>query len=578
VTNLGRTVLAWIFRHLLALVLILLILIAGRYALPPVVDWVGTQVETARALPARRQAYADAAERFAAWSDRRRAEAEANAAGLARTSEPALRARRAAIAPQIAREREARLGGTGLALAAARGDSDAILAHYRAGAEIALLEQERRAIDALLAARSAQGRQADLQSRRRAALRELQASRERWRAARDRAEALNRRPLAGARNFLCRNARPAVGCVNYRALAAARAQRDAAAAAYRRARRTIMAIDQASRALGAAQAAAGEASDIFDAQQRALAQRVEAQRRAAGENWILWIRRPILETLPTALLILAGVILGPLLIKALLYFVVAPAAARRPPIRLAPDESGEAWSEGAPSAVSQRVPIEPGRELLVVPEALQSTPHDAAKATQWLLSWSMPLSSIAAGMVALVRIRASAPDFVLVSATGDPLAEIALIGIADGSAMVLRPRALRGIVQPEGRQVRITRHWRLFSLSAWLTLQFRYIVFHGPCSLIVQGTRGVRLERAGPGRGINQAATIGFSAGLAYSVRRTEAFVAYLLGRQELFNDSFESAAGWCLYEEMPRAGARGGLWGRGLQGLGDAALKVFGL
>jgi hypothetical protein len=143
---------------------------------------------------------------------------------------------------------------------------------------------------------------------------------------------------------------------------------------------------------------------------------------------------------------------------------------------------------------------------------------------------------------------------------------------------VLRPRSLRGIVQPTGRPIVITRHWRLAHLSAWLTFQFRYLVFHGPCSLIVEGTRGVRLERAGAGRGINQAATIGFSAGLAYSVRRSEAFGAYLMGRQELFNDSFEDGDGYYLYEEMPREGARTGLWGRGLTGLGDAALKVFGI
>ena len=144
--------------------------------------------------------------------------------------------------------------------------------------------------------------------------------------------------------------------------------------------------------------------------------------------------------------------------------------------------------------------------------------------------------------------------------------------------MVLRPRALRGIVQPAGRPIRITRHWRLGHLSAWLTLQFRYLVFHGPCTLIVQGTRGVRLEPAGPGRGINQAATIGFSAGLLYSVRRSEAFGAYLIGKQELFNDSFDGGPGVYLYEEMPREGQKSGIWGRGISGLGDAALKVFGL
>jgi hypothetical protein len=190
----------------------------------------------------------------------------------------------------------------------------------------------------------------------------------------------------------------------------------------------------------------------------------------------------------------------------------------------------------------------------------------------------MPLSSLASGLVALIRIRSREPDFVLASATADPLAEIGLIAIADGSAMVLRPRALRGIVQPLGRPMRITRHWRLGHLSAWLTLQFRYLVFHGPCTLVVQGTRGVRLEPAGAGRGINQAATIGFSAGLLYSVRRSEAFGAYLLGRQELFNDSFDGGPGFYLYEEMPREGHKGSIWGRGLRGLGDAALKVFGL
>ena len=175
-------------------------------------------------------------------------------------------------------------------------------------------------------------------------------------------------------------------------------------------------------------------------------------------------------------------------------------------------------------------------------------------------------------------LPAFSPDFILVSATRDPIAEIALIDVPEGSAMVLRPRALRGLVQPIGRPARITRHWRLAHLSAWLTLQFRYLAFHGPCTLIVQGTRGVRLEPAGPGRGVNQAATIGFSAGLAYSVRRSEAFGAYLVGRQELFNDSFESAGGVYLYEEMPRAGEPRGLWGRGVRGLGDAFLKVFGL
>ena len=569
--NLGRNVLAWVFRHLLALVLILLILIAGRYLVPPAAAWLAAQAEAARGVPAQRSALAAARERFDAWAEARSGGIAAQADRLSRSPEAGLRTRRAAIDRAIGVQRQARLGGGQLALAAAGGDSDRIFAHYRAGAEIALLERERRYIDALLAAR---GGRAELANRRRAAIGQLRASHAQWRSAQQRVEALNRRPLAGARNFLCRTTRPNVGCNNYRALVAATAARDAALAAHRSARRTIDTIDRVTRA----QAEIEDAEAIFDAQQRALDGRLRELERTARNNWILWVRQPVLEVLPTALLILAGVIFGPLLVKAFLYFVVAPAAARRPPIRLVAGEGGEVSSQGAPSAVSQRIPLEPGQELLVVPEAVQSTPHQGAKATQWLLSWSMPLSSLASGMVALVRIRTERPDFVLASATRDPLAEIGIVAVGAESAMVLRPRALRGIVQPAGQPIRISRHWRLGHLSAWLTLQFRYLVFHGPCTLIVQGTRGVRLEPVGPGRGINQAATIGFSAGLDYSVRRSEAFGAYLIGKQELFNDSFAGAGGWCLYEEMPREGEKAGLWGRGIRGLGDAVLKVFGI
>lgn len=576
--TLGRNLLVWVFRHLLALVLIVIILIVGNYLVPPAAAWLRAQAETARSVSAQRTALSAARERFDAWAEVRRREPQARSEALARAPDAGLRARRAEIDRSIAAQRRERLDGGRLALAAASGDSDRIFGHYRAGAEIALLERERSLIDALLAARTARGGEADLATRRRQAILEVRASHARWRAAADRVEALNRRPFAGARNLLCRTTRPRVGCTNYRALEAARAERDAALAANRRARATIALIDGRVRAVGIARAQSADLSSAFDAQRRAIADRTAGLGRAAGANWILWIRQPVLEVLPTALLILAGVIFGPLLIKAILYFLVAPAAARRRPIRLVPDERGEAVLQGECSSASQRVELTPGQELLVVPEALQSTPHGADKATVWLLDWSMPLSSLASGMVALVRIRPRSADFVRLSATGDPLAEIALITIPAGSAMVLRPRALRGLVQSIGQPIRISRHWRLARLSSWLTLQLRYLVFHGPCLVVVQGRRGVRLEPAGRGRGVNQAATIGFSAGVAYSVRRSEAFGAYLMGRQELFNDSFESRTGRYLYEQMPREGERGGLWGRGLSGLGDALLKVVGL
>ena len=115
------------------------------------------------------------------------------------------------------------------------------------------------------------------------------------------------------------------------------------------------------------------------------------------------------------------------------------------------------------------------------------------------------------------------------------------------------------MIQDEARPIRITRHWRL-GLQAWLTLQLRFLAFHGPAQLVVKGCRGICVERAGGGRLINQAATLGFSADIAYGNTRCETFISYWRGKEELFNDVFSGASGIYVYEETPAAGRTAGI------------------
>lgn len=574
---LARSIIIWIGRHAFALVLIVAILVFVRYAVPPLQTWLTAQLETARSAPVQQQSYAAALQKLDRYMAEREAAAGAAAAALAQSSAERLRARRAQLGQLIASDERARLTKPQLALAALTGESDRIFSHYRAGVEITLHRRERSLIDALLQARSVNGGGADLQQLRRVEIERLQASHARWLAARQRALEINRRPLGEIRNDLCRAFPTRIGCENYRALVAAQGEMRAALAENKQARARLGMINRSMQTIARAQAGLERSRSIFDEQRSSLTGEVSRLEAAAGENWLLWAKQPVAAVLPTALAILALAILGPVLIKAGLYFLVAPIAARRPPIRLLASDQG-AVREVAASAVSQQVRLSAGETMLLVPEAIQSTPHAAAKWTQWLLDYRIPVSSIASGMVGLTGLRASRDETVLVSATDGPLAEIALIEIPNGSAFVLRPRALRGMLLEPGKRPRITRHWKLGRLSAWLTLQFRYLLFHGPCTLVIVGTRGVRVEQARRGRGVNQAATIGFSAGLDYGVSRSETFGAYLMGKQRLFNDSFSGGAGSYLYEEMPLGPARGSIWGRGLRGIGDAALKMFGL
>lgn len=154
---------------------------------------------------------------------------------------------------------------------------------------------------------------------------------------------------------------------------------------------------------------------------------------------------------------------------------------------------------------------------------------------------------------------------------------VSAIEIPDGGAVVLQPRALLGIVRPRNQPLTITRPWRIFTLASWLTAQFRYVVFHGPCTLIVQGRNGVQIEDASRSRMINKRLTIGFDAGIAYGAARSSSFLPYLRGEASLFNDRFEGA-GRYIYEQRTDSAAKGSIWGRGLKGLGDAILSALGI
>lgn len=159
----------------------------------------------------------------------------------------------------------------------------------------------------------------------------------------------------------------------------------------------------------------------------------------------------------------------------------------------------------------------------------------------------------------------------------DALAEVTIVTLPEGTACVLHPRALAAVAQPISRPLRVSTHWRLGSLNAWLTLQLRYVVFHGPARLVVKGGRGVRVERAETGRIFGQDQLVGFTADLAYSVTRTETFWPYLLGREQLLKDRVEAGEGILIVEEAPLS-ARTGELRRGLEGMIDAGMKVFGM
>ncbi|MEZ5459436.1 MAG: AIM24 family protein [Steroidobacteraceae bacterium] len=357
-------------------------------------------------------------------------------------------------------------------------------------------------------------------------------------------------------------------------------QQSPVAALQARSRRLEQDLAAVSGSLSPQQAALRAERERRVQQATALEQALARQRDRVAQDPRQRLIAEVMARLPLALTILAAVLLAPLLVKTCLYFAVAPIAERLPPTQVLAQDSGVV-DAAATSAVSLPLDLASNEELLVRPDFLQSSSQHAIKRTQWLLNSRLPFASLAAGLVALTRIRPAPAGStqVVVSSREDAFGEVATIDLPTGAAMVVLPRALAGVVKRTDQPLRISRHWQLATLQGWFTLRLRHLVFHGPCRLVIKGRRGVRAEQpqAAQPRIINQSATLAFSARLHGQVTRCETFMAYLRGHDQLFNDRFSGDSGTFVYELSP-VDAQGRRVGRGLEGIVDAVLKAFGI
>ncbi|MFC0135714.1 hypothetical protein [Massilia eurypsychrophila] len=319
-----------------------------------------------------------------------------------------------------------------------------------------------------------------------------------------------------------------------------------------------------------------------------MVERLDQNRAAVTGNLVARFAGPVVAVMPMAFMVLLLSFAGHFMVKAFFYYFLAPLAARCRPIQLeAPPHPHRTTRQGVigdsarpgVSSVSLDVRLGPDEELLILPEFLQSSPTSSVKDTKFLLDRSCIWTSLVSGMYMLTRVRAkSGDDRIVISSDADPMSEIALVTIPSGSSMVFQPRGMVGVIYQSSEPLKIARRWRIFSAHAWLTLQLRYLIFRGPVTLIVRGSRGVRVEPAGQARTISQYATLGFSSHLEYATVRSETFWPYFQNRAALLQDKFDGENGYYVYDETPRFGKSGGFFTRCLEGITDTVLRVFGI
>jgi hypothetical protein len=282
--------------------------------------------------------------------------------------------------------------------------------------------------------------------------------------------------------------------------------------------------------------------------------------------------------------VLALYFFGPTAGKIAMFYGVAPFIVRGRPVRLA--AAAAEMPEVETSHVSLETVLQPGDRLWIRERFLQSSDEGLDRRTRFVLDWHIPFTCVASGLVELIEMRnaQAETDFrVTLSNHSNPHVELALVTVPQGGSIVLRPSFLAGVVATGGRSLVIRRRWQLFRWQSWVTLQFRFFEFTGPCRLIVAGSRGVRAERleeratnTRPARRTNQDATIGFTPNLDYRPVRAETFWSYYRGMNPLFDDLF-AGRGIFLCQEISTPGDASGAR-RFWSGVWSGLLKVFGL
>ena len=245
--------------------------------------------------------------------------------------------------------------------------------------------------------------------------------------------------------------------------------------------------------------------------------------------------------------ILAAVIFIPILWKLVAYYLVAPLAQGARPILLGANTPGTGEIEVTPSHPAQRISLESGEVLVTKVDYLQGSMGNFSKGTKWLIDWRYPFSSVAAGLYVLTRITNSGEEAgqITLSTQEDATEELSIVEIPEGKSMVFRPHYLVAVTHATGRPPRIRSRWIFSKLHAWVNLQFRYLIVDGPVKLVFSAQRGIQVEDVLPmlpGRRVNSHLTAAFSPHLNYSPKRAETFVAYLWGKNALFDDFFQGS------------------------------------
>jgi uncharacterized protein (AIM24 family) len=276
-------------------------------------------------------------------------------------------------------------------------------------------------------------------------------------------------------------------------------------------------------------------------------------------------------------------VVGRIVWRFAVYFLIAPFVARGKPVALA--DSLESLPAQSAAGAQIEVALWPGEMLTVRGDYLPS-PLVAEAKRKRVFRWWMPLTSYLSGLVNLSQLTnafARGDRSITLVAPAGTKADLGLVQLPEGGSIVLRPRFLVGTISAADQPTQVRTHWHVFSRQAWASLQLRFLEVQGPCRLIVAAPRGlesVHLQpRTSEERLVSRKereAWIGFTPTLKYGLARSDGFIAYLQGRRPLFEAQFSGAG--IILSAHGHLKRRRGFTARVFGGARSGLMNLFGV
>ncbi|MFA6961970.1 MAG: hypothetical protein WC205_14535 [Opitutaceae bacterium] len=219
------------------------------------------------------------------------------------------------------------------------------------------------------------------------------------------------------------------------------------------------------------------------------------------------------------------------------------------------------------SALTVEDSVWPGEVLWVRRGYLYSNEDGLTQRSRFVLNWSAPFSWMFGGLCRLIELRNGRSDGdrrVIFANSVSPFAELAVVSVPENGSLVIRATHVLGLIASAQSTPPIRRHWALFRWQSWISAQFGYLEFFGPCRLVVSGISALRAEVMTAADGgklpvgyTSQAGLVAFSPRLGLKPVRRVGFWRYCRGLAPLFEVQLTGAGVFVTRDMEEHAGTR---------------------